>query len=63
MKPYSTDLRQKLIDAYNNGEGSQRQLAKREACEFNFCSEPTEAQSVYVGQLKQSHTLEGNHPN
>ena len=29
MKPYSVDLRQKVIDAYNQPEGSQRQLAKR----------------------------------
>jgi transposase len=29
MKAYSLDLRQKVIDAYNRKEGSQRQLAKR----------------------------------
>lgn len=29
MKPYSTDLRQKIVDSYKNEEGSIRQLAKR----------------------------------
>ena len=29
MKPYSIDLRQKIIDSYENKEGSIRQLAKR----------------------------------
>lgn len=43
MKAYSTDPRQKVIDAHNNEEGFQRQLAKREAREFKFCLEPTEA--------------------
>jgi transposase len=29
MNPYSLDLRQKIVEAYDNREGSQRQLAKR----------------------------------
>ena len=29
MNPYSLDLRQKIVEAYENREGSQRQLAKR----------------------------------
>lgn len=29
MNPYSIDLRQKIVEAYENCEGSQRQLAKR----------------------------------
>ena len=29
MKPYSLDLRQKIVVAYENKEGSIRQLAKR----------------------------------
>jgi len=29
MKPYSLDLRQRIIDSYTNGEGSIRQLAVR----------------------------------
>ena len=29
MKPYSLDLRQKIVDCYENNEGSIRQLAKR----------------------------------
>ena len=29
MKPYSSDLRQKVVDAYENNEGSIRQLAQR----------------------------------
>ena len=29
MKPYSLDLRQKIVDSYKNNEGSIRQLAKR----------------------------------
>ncbi|MGF1979772.1 MAG: helix-turn-helix domain-containing protein [Nostoc sp. CmiSLP01] len=36
MKAYSTDLRQKIIDAYNNKEGSQRQLAKRFSVSLSF---------------------------
>ena len=36
MKAYSTDLRQKVIDAYNNKEGSQRQLAKRFSVSLSF---------------------------
>ncbi len=28
MKPYSLDLRQKLVDAYRNGEGSFRGARK-----------------------------------
>lgn len=40
MKAYSTDLREKVMNAYNNREGSQRELAKRfsvslsNVCEF-----------------------------
>lgn len=29
MRPYSMDLRRKVLAAYDRGEGSQRQLAKR----------------------------------
>lgn len=29
MRPYSLDLRQRIVDAYEKGEGSIRQLAKR----------------------------------
>jgi transposase len=36
MKAYSTDLRQKIIDAYNNKEGSQRQLAKQFSVSLSF---------------------------
>lgn len=36
MKAYSTDLRQKVIDAYNNKEGSQRQLAERFSVSLSF---------------------------
>ncbi|MEH2286349.1 helix-turn-helix domain-containing protein [Nostoc sp.] len=36
MKAYSTDLRQKIIDAHNNQEGSQRQLAKRFRVSLSF---------------------------
>lgn len=36
MKPYSCDLRQKVINAYNNQEGSQRQLAKRFSVSLSF---------------------------
>ena len=28
MKPYSLDLRQKIVDAYAGGNASQRQLAR-----------------------------------
>ncbi len=63
MKAYSIDLRQKVIDAHNNEEGSQRQLAKREACEFKFCSEPAEAIPMSVAQSKQSRIPEVKKPN
>ncbi len=36
MKAYSVDLRQKVIDAYNQREGSQRQLAKRFRLSLTF---------------------------
>jgi len=36
MKPYSTDLRQKIIDAYKNGEDSLRVIAKRFSVSLNF---------------------------
>lgn len=36
MKAYSTDLRQKVINAYNNLEGSQRELAKRFSVSLSF---------------------------
>lgn len=36
MKAYSVDLRQKVIDAYNQREGSQRQLAKRFGVSLTF---------------------------
>jgi putative transposase len=36
MKPYSWDLRQKVVDAHNNQEGSQRQLAKRFSVSLSF---------------------------
>lgn len=36
MKAYSTDLRQKVMNAYNNAEGSQRELAKRFSVSLSF---------------------------
>ncbi|WP_246163648.1 MULTISPECIES: helix-turn-helix domain-containing protein [Brasilonema] len=36
MKAYSTDLRKKVIDAYKNQEGSQRNLAKRFSVSLTF---------------------------
>jgi len=36
MKPYSNDLRQKIIDAYLNAEGSLRTLAKRFSVSLNM---------------------------
>lgn len=36
MKAYSTDLRQKVIDAYENQEDSQRNLAKRFSVSLTF---------------------------
>lgn len=36
MKAYSTDLRQKIIDAHNQQQGSQRQLAKRFRVSLSF---------------------------
>lgn len=36
MKPYSYDLRQKVINAHNNEEGSQQQLAKSFSVSLSF---------------------------
>lgn len=36
MKAYSVDLRQKVLDAHNQQEGSQRQLAKRFRVSLSF---------------------------
>jgi transposase len=36
MKPYSNDLREKIITAYQNGEGSLRRLAQRFSVSLNF---------------------------
>lgn len=36
MRAYSLDLRQKIIEAYNNQESSQRQLAKRFKVSLSF---------------------------
>ena len=36
MKPYSCDLRQKVINAHTNQEGSQRELAKRFSVSLSF---------------------------
>ncbi|MDJ0676356.1 MAG: transposase [Calothrix sp. MO_167.B42] len=36
MKPYSRDLRQKIIEAYYNQEGSQRQIAQRFCVSLSF---------------------------
>ena len=36
MKSYSYDLRQKVINAHNKKEGSQRQLAKRFSVSLSF---------------------------
>ena len=36
MKAYSVELRQKIIDAHNHQEGSQRQLAKRFRVSLTF---------------------------
>lgn len=36
MKAYSTDLRQKVMNAYKNQEGSQRELAKRFSVSLSF---------------------------
>jgi transposase len=36
MKPYSNDLRQRVIGAYHNAEGSLRKLAVRFSVSLNF---------------------------
>ncbi|MDJ0618686.1 MAG: transposase [Calothrix sp. MO_192.B10] len=36
MKPYSRDLRQRIINAYTNQEGSQRQIAERFGVSLSF---------------------------
>src|SRR5213076_2015229 len=36
MKPYSLDLRRRVLDAWLRGEGSQRQLASRFSVHLTF---------------------------
>jgi transposase len=36
MKPYSQDLRQRVVEAYNNHEGSQREIAQRFGVSLSF---------------------------
>ena len=36
MRPYSLDLRRRVLDAWQRGEGSQRQLAKRFSVHLTF---------------------------
>ncbi len=36
MKPYSNDLRQKVVEAYKKGEGSMRKLARRFSVSLSF---------------------------
>lgn len=38
MQPYSLDLRQKIVDAYEKGDVSQRQLAKNFGVALSFVS-------------------------
>jgi transposase len=38
MQPYSLDLRQKIVDAYNKGDISQRKLAKTFGVAVSFVS-------------------------
>jgi transposase len=38
MQPYSLDLRQKIVDAYDKGDVSQRQLAKNFGVAVSFVS-------------------------
>lgn len=35
MRPYSLDLRQRIVDAYTRGEGSMRELAERFSVALN----------------------------
>ncbi|MCC5634302.1 transposase [Nostoc sp. CHAB 5844] len=51
MKAYSTDLRQKVIDAYENQEGSQRNLAKRFSVSLTFIQK-------LLKQYRNSKTIE-----
>jgi transposase len=50
MGPYSIDLRQRIVDAYNNGEGSIRELAER------FEVAPNTVQN-YLTQLRATGDL------
>ena len=51
MNPYSIDLRQKIIEAYQNSEGSQRQLAKRFKVSLGFIQN-------LLNRYRQDGTLE-----
>jgi len=45
--PYSTDLRQRVIEAYKANEGARRQLAERFAREFVVCPTVNPSLSKY----------------
>lgn len=45
--PYSTDLRQRVIEAYKANEGSRRQLAERFHCKFVVCPTVNPSLSKY----------------
>ena len=51
MNPYSIDLRQKIITAYQNSEGSQRQLATRFKVSLGFIQN-------LLNRYRQDGTLE-----
>ncbi|NJL41327.1 MAG: transposase [Leptolyngbyaceae cyanobacterium SM1_4_3] len=67
MRPYSCDLRQKIVELYNNGEGSIRQLADRFVvspdCVRRLLKQERETHSIapkaYVGGPKP--TLQQQH--
>jgi transposase len=48
MKAYSTDLRQKIIETYENERISQRQLAQRFRVTLSFTAHLPEAQDTWA---------------
>jgi transposase len=69
MKAYSVDLRQRVIDAYEQEEGSQRELAKRFKVSLAFIQtllkryrtektiEPKPHRGGFAAQLEEHHNL------
>lgn len=60
MKPYSEDIRVRVVKSYENGEGSQRELARRYNVSLSFVQGLLKRyrQTGNIVPLKYSHRVE-----